>query len=255
MKTKTEFAVNMTCQSCVDSVQSALSAVPEIGTVDISLEDQQVVVTGNAAPSAVRRALLRTGLHVIVRGQSSAAGTHLGAAVCILHPTGPARALYGDKELRGLVRFVQADEETCLVDVTVDGLSAGLHGIHIGASGNLSGDGTDTGPCFDNSDPPASRGKRTGDLGNIEVSADDGVGALVLESSAIKVWDIIGRSVVITQGADDLDGGSHDGGNANQKILTGVIARSAGVFQNPKTICACDGTTLWQEAAANKSAM
>lgn len=31
------------------------------------------------------------------------------------------------------------------------------------------------------------------------------------------------------------------------RLACGIIARSAGLFQNPKQICACDGVTLWEE--------
>lgn len=31
------------------------------------------------------------------------------------------------------------------------------------------------------------------------------------------------------------------------RIACGIIARTAGLFQNPKQICACDGVTLWEE--------
>ncbi|KAG7273835.1 hypothetical protein CRUP_024857 [Coryphaenoides rupestris] len=30
-------------------------------------------------------------------------------------------------------------------------------------------------------------------------------------------------------------------------LACGIIARSAGLFQNAKQICACDGVTLWEE--------
>ena len=30
-------------------------------------------------------------------------------------------------------------------------------------------------------------------------------------------------------------------------IACGIIARSAGLFQNTKTVCACTGKTLWEE--------
>lgn len=32
-----------------------------------------------------------------------------------------------------------------------------------------------------------------------------------------------------------------------RRLACGIIARSAGLFQNPKQICACDGVTLWEE--------
>lgn len=31
------------------------------------------------------------------------------------------------------------------------------------------------------------------------------------------------------------------------RIACGIIARSAGLFENDKKICACDGVTLWEE--------
>lgn len=31
------------------------------------------------------------------------------------------------------------------------------------------------------------------------------------------------------------------------RIACGIIARSAGILQNFKKICACDGVTLWDE--------
>lgn len=31
------------------------------------------------------------------------------------------------------------------------------------------------------------------------------------------------------------------------RLACGIIARSAGLFKNPKQICACDGVTIWEE--------
>lgn len=31
------------------------------------------------------------------------------------------------------------------------------------------------------------------------------------------------------------------------RLACGVISRSAGLFENTKKICACDGLTLWDE--------
>jgi copper chaperone len=43
---QTEFAVDMTCQSCVSAVTKALQTVPGVENYDINLEKKQVVVTG-----------------------------------------------------------------------------------------------------------------------------------------------------------------------------------------------------------------
>ncbi|KAG8536189.1 hypothetical protein GDO81_026934, partial [Engystomops pustulosus] len=44
----------------------------------------------------------------------------------------------GEGLVQGVVRFLQVSESTCIIDGTVDGLSAGLHGIHIHEYGDLS---------------------------------------------------------------------------------------------------------------------
>ncbi|CAG2195080.1 CCS [Mytilus edulis] len=52
-----------------------------------------------------------------------------------------------------------------------------------------------------------------------------------------KVWDIIGRSCVLHDQAQSTD----------NRLLCGIVARSAGLFQNTKRICACDGVPVWDE--------
>lgn len=62
---------------------------------------------------------------------------------------------------------------------------------------------------------------------------------------------MIGRSLVIDEGEDDLGRGGHPlskvTGNSGERLACGIIARSAGLFQNPKQICSCDGLTIWEE--------
>lgn len=31
------------------------------------------------------------------------------------------------------------------------------------------------------------------------------------------------------------------------RVACGIIARSAGLFENPKKVCTCSGVTLWEE--------
>lgn len=47
----------------------------------------------------------------------------------------------------------------------------------------------------------------------------------------LKIEDLIGRSVMIA--------------NSTNRLSCGIIARSSGVLQNFKKICACDGTKIW----------
>jgi copper chaperone for superoxide dismutase len=50
------------------------------------------------------------------------------------------------------------------------------------------------------------------------------------ESTDLKVWDVIGRSVVARPTQPE----------GAEGISFGVIARSAGVRENPKKVCLCD---------------
>ncbi|KAG0197729.1 hypothetical protein BGX28_008775 [Mortierella sp. GBA30] len=260
---KTEFAVEMTCDSCVKDVKNVLEGAEGIKKFDIDLKEQRVVVEGNAPPSVVSRLLKNTGKTVIVRGSGVAQGAHSGAAVCILdihQEDHTITTLPGTKKPYGLVRFLQVNNETCVIDATVQGLSPGRHGIHIHELGDTSGGSATTGPHF-NPTGVAHGDHETGhvgDLGNIEVD-EKGWGDLVLESKRIKVWDIIGRSMVVTEKKDDLGRGaammsstSKEDGNSGRGIICGIIARSAGVFENAKKICDCSGTTLWEEARLMK---
>lgn len=92
--------------------------------------------------------------------------------------------------------------------------------------------------------------RHAGDLGN--VTADDsGRAAFYLVDGAVRVPEVIGRSMVITERADDGGRGGHArsrvDGNAGAGVAWGIIARSAGVFENSKRICTCDGRAVWEE--------
>lgn len=44
---RTEFAVKMTCQACVESVRKSLAELEGVGEVEVDLDNQRVVVTGS----------------------------------------------------------------------------------------------------------------------------------------------------------------------------------------------------------------
>lgn len=246
----------MTCQSCVKDVVNVLEGVEGVKKYDIDLSEQRVIIEGSAPPSTLSRLLRNTGKTVIVRGSGVAQGTHSGAAVCILdvnQDSPDTIVLPGTGKPYGLVRFLQVDQETCVVDVTVQNLTPGDHGIHIHEYGDTSKGSVGCGPHFNPTNVAHGDHEtgHVGDLGNITVD-EKGWGDLVLESRRIKVWDIIGRSMVVSTMADDLGKGksstSGTDGGSGQGVICGIIARSAGVFENAKKICDCSGNTLWEEA-------
>lgn len=97
------------------------------------------------------------------------------------------------------------------------------------------------GECFNPSSFPSGKG-RYGELGSVTVD-NNGRANFRLENKVVKLSDVIGRSLVITEGL-------HSKG---KRLTCGIIARSSGLFQNPKTICACDGVSIWDERNKPKS--
>lgn len=54
---------------------------------------------------------------------------NLGAAVAMIEA--------GSKLIRGVVRFVQSEENRCVIEGTIDGLSPGLHAVCVHEMGDL----------------------------------------------------------------------------------------------------------------------
>ncbi|KAM3920583.1 copper chaperone for superoxide dismutase [Leptodactylus fuscus] len=242
---KLEFAVQMTCEKCVRAVKSSLEGVAGVQNVNISLESEAVVVETTLPALEVQKLLESSGRRAVLKGMGSVESQNLGAAVAMLSGVGA---------IQGVVRFLQVSENNCIIDGTVDGLNPGQHGIHIHEFGDLSM-GCDS--CGGHYNPegnahgsPGQLDSHVGDLGNI-LADKSGRATFRFDNNRVKVWDIIGRSLVVDEGEDDLGRGTHHlskvTGNSGKGLTCGIIARSAGLFENVKQICSCDGITIWEE--------
>jgi copper chaperone for superoxide dismutase len=163
----------------------------------------------------------------------------IGAAVCILetHSTKVA------EQVRGLVRMVQVAANMTILDVSIRGLSPGTYTASIRENGDISRGPESTGRIWDSvsaSTPTASPAKESrGVLGTLTIP-NSGIGSIFLDKP-IQIWELIGRSIVVSkEGNEKLDKEDPD-------TLVGVIARSAGVWDNDKTVCSCSGKTVWEE--------
>ncbi|XP_051921637.1 copper chaperone for superoxide dismutase-like [Hippocampus zosterae] len=244
---KLEFAVQMTCEACGDQVQTALEHQAGISSVSVDVGDGRVLVETSLSSGEVQALIESTHRQAILKGMgSSEEHGDLGAAVAMLAGK--------EGRVRGVVRFLQLCEERCLIDGTIDGLEPGAHGLHVHALGDLTDDCLSCGEHFNpfgrHHGGPRDAERHVGDLGNI-LAGPEGRASFRLEDSQLKVWDVIGRSLVVDAGPDDLGRGGHPlsklTGNSGAGLACGIIARSAGLFQNPKQVCACDGLTLWEE--------
>ena len=165
---------------------------------------------------------------------------HQGAAVCILE----THALNVRDPVRGLARIVQLHEQMTLIDLTVKGLAPGDYGVTVRECGDISRGTASTGGIWGSSTGTLlEKELPKGLIGRVQVD-QDGRGGVFLECS-FQVWEILGRSMVLSRSL----GGTTPEDNPN--TLVGVIARSAGVWDNDKTVCSCSGKTLWEEREEN----
>lgn len=240
-----EFAVQMSCESCANAIRNALAGVNGIHSVQINLSEEQVLVDTTLTSGEVQALIEGTGRRAVLKGMGTSTLRDLGTAVAMLGPEGP---------VRGVVRFLQLSKEQCIIEGTIDGLSPGLHGLHVHEFGDLTNSCLSCGghynPGKNRHGGPLDAERHVGDLGNIRAD-EQGRATFRIQDDRLKVLDIIGRSVAVDGGEDDLGRGgqplSHVTGNSGESLVCGIIARSAGLFQNPKKICACDGVTLWEE--------
>jgi superoxide dismutase, Cu-Zn family len=150
-------------------------------------------------------------------------------AVAVIMPTKASKSNVG-----GTIEF-QQEKGYVLVTGEVSGLTPGKHGFHIHMFGDLSApDGTSAGGHYNPHDRPHggpnSKQRHEGDLGNIEANAQ-GVAKVNVKASNLNLHHILGRSLVVHGGADDLK--SQPSGNAGPRVGVAVIGLAA-----PKTATA-----------------
>lgn len=207
-----------------------------IKDINANIEKQLVSVTGNAAPSSIVEAIQSTGRDAILRGSGK---TDNGAAVCILE----THASNVQNPVKGLVRMVQVASKITLMDMTLNGVSSGTYDVTIRESGDISDGPRSTGSIWDLLLAKKESRSAKGVLGKIEVGRT-GLGSAFIDKP-VEVWEMIGRSIVVSKDQNKFD-------KEDQDTLVGVIARSAGVWDNDKTICSCSGKTVWEERSEQR---
>lgn len=133
------------------------------------------------------------------------------------------------------------------MDLSLRGVQPGTYRATIRERGDISRGPESVGGVWE-AVKAAVGGKRSGrgDLGTIEVGGD-GVGSAFVDRP-VQIWEMVGRSVVVArfkQQHREEDGEKLDRNDPD--TLVGVIARSAGVWDNDKTVCSCSGKTVWEE--------
>ena len=227
---KATFSVPMHCDACIKDISGALSKLPGVQETDFSLPNQILTTTSTSPPSAIISTIQGTGRTAILRGSGKANS----AAVCILEtpppPTSPSAP--EASPVRGLARLIELSDRITLLDMTLTGLPTGTYSASIRQSGDISNVPGSMGGVF-----AGFEGDKAGNLGNLEVDKT-GRGSMVGEVDW-RIWELVGRGVVVERLGEDTEGGNG--------LVVGVVARSAGVWENEKVVCGCSGKTVWEE--------
>lgn len=135
--------------------------------------------------------------------------------------------------------MVQVAPNLTVIDLTIRGLAPGSYWATVRQTGDISNGAISTGSIW--SEPTEGVGKARGIFGTVHVGRD-GIGSVFVDRP-IKIWEMIGRGMIVSKQHNGE--GKFDKNDEN--TLVGVIARSAGVWDNDKTVCSCSGKTLWEE--------
>ncbi|KAG0256655.1 hypothetical protein BG011_004382 [Mortierella polycephala] len=139
-----------------------------------------------------------------------------------------------EKNVSGTIHFTQENEAAPVhVKAELAGLAPGKHGFHVHEFGDNTNGCMSAGAHFNphgqTHGAPDAAVRHAGDLGNVNVGAD-GKASLDTTDSQLKLigpHSIIGRTVVVHDGEDDLGLGGHElsatTGNAGGRLACGVI--------------------------------
>lgn len=221
----TEFMVDMKCEGCVTAVKNKLQTLEGIKNIEVDLSNQVVRVLGSLPVKTMLDALHQTGRDARLIGQGNPNDFLVSAAV----------AEFKGPVVFGVVRLAQVNMELARVEATFSGLSPGKHGWSINQFGDLTRGAESTGNVYN--PPDHLSDKPLGDLGTLE-AGENGEAHFSGPKEKLRVVDLIGRSIALYATEDRSDPG----------IAAAVIARSAGVGENYKKLCTCDGVTIWESS-------
>ncbi|KAH8521826.1 hypothetical protein H0E87_002749 [Populus deltoides] len=222
----TEFMVDMKCEGCVNSVKNKLQSVNGVKNVEVDLANQVVRILGSSPVNTMIEALEQTGRNARLIGQGIPEDFLVSAAV----------AEFKGPDIFGVVRFAQVNMDLARIEANFTGLSLGKHGWSINEFGDLTEGAASTGKVFN----PTNQGTELEPLGDLGTLYVDEKGDAFFSGTIqkLRIGDLIGRSLVVYGTEDKSDKG----------LTAAVIARSAGVGENYKKICTCDGTTIWESS-------
>lgn len=144
-----------------EKIKSCLSDTSGVDDIRIFPATGTVVIKSSLPVSILQEKLESTGQRAVVKGYGGTEKGYLQESNIFLIMRMPTKKVimisysivgslqaavamvggecgYGLGRVQGVVRFIQANENECIVDGTIDGLTPGLHGLHVHEFGDIS---------------------------------------------------------------------------------------------------------------------
>lgn len=140
----------MTCQNCENSIKKVLSELNGINDCQVNWELGSVIVDTELPYTVVQEKIESTGKKAVLKGYGGKRNLifwikfrhfddtfFLEAEYSAVSMLGGNSGYSFGENIKGVVRFIQSGNG-CIIDGTVDGLTAGPHGLHIYECGDIS---------------------------------------------------------------------------------------------------------------------
>ena len=249
-----EFMVEMRCGKCVEKVEKSVVSLEGVIQVSASLGTNTVRVLATSSVKTVEEKIASTGYKTRLVGQGNVElfnerlAERLGMDLRTLRQSLAAVAefkgeAYQHGSCKGVVRFVQVNEETATFEADVLGLEKGKkYKLRVRMYGDTTRGVESCGEVYQNTNENEREEEiLLGEMCAVQAMEDGSIKASLQLPKKFFVWDIIGRALCI----EEVVAGNEEGEGLR---VAAVLARSAGVGENLKKVCQCDGTVIWESS-------
>ena len=249
-----EFMVEMRCGKCVEKVEKSVLSLEGVIQVSASLGTNTVRVLATSSVKTVEEKIASTGSKTRLVGQGNVElfnerlAERLGMDLRTLRQSLAAVAefkgeAYQHGSCKGVVRFVQVNEETATFEADVLGLEKGKkYKLRVRMYGDTTRGVESCGEVYQNTNENEREEEiLLGEMCAVQAMEDGSIKASLQLPKKFFVWDIIGRALCI----EEVVAGNEEGEGLR---VAAVLARSAGVGENLKKVCQCDGTVIWESS-------
>lgn len=211
---KVEFAIKIKNSDCVETVKTKLG--------EIGVKNDQIETITDGANHECRMVIKTTKPWIEL--QETIEGT--GKRAVLVGFSDEAAVVMLDKgdnvHVKGVIRFFSANKAGIVIDGVIDGLKPKEdHHLSICEFGDVSQGCNSLGGVYKHSSY-----KMTSD--------ESGRSTIRTIDKNLNINELIGRSTAVST-------------TSGTRLGCGIISRAAGIFQNWKRICACDGVSIWDE--------